>query len=68
MSVDLILGLVILAQLGIIYGLTQRLIRQAGQPRMRPGDAMPDALRDPQQGGAVEKTPRQITHSFKVGL
>ena len=67
MTEHLVCAIVILALLGVNYGLTQRLVKQAGQPRMRPADAVPDALMsDGVQDGKVEPRPRQILESFKI--
>ena len=67
MSEHVVCAVVILALLAVNYGLTQRLIRQAGQPRMNPVAAIPDALMsDGVKGGKIEPTPRQILESFKI--
>ena len=71
----LIYAVLILALMAINYGLTQRLIRQAGQPRMQPLDRAQTALRDvfketPAEpvDGKVDLPGKVIKESFRIGV
>lgn len=62
---------VILGQLGIIYGLINRLIKQSGQSQMQVAKAVQRAIDDTVgviPDGKVEAAPRQIAESFRIGV
>ncbi len=63
-----LLSVIVLAQMAMIYGLIQRLLRQAGHSRMKPA-SLPESLTEGQvPGGKVDKTPRQVIEQIHIGI
>lgn len=72
MTTEIVLGLVVIAQLGIIYGLTNRMMKLNGLAQMNIRKSLDQAIQD-----AVGLTPRAeksakperaVRESYKVGL
>ncbi len=72
-SAEILLSVVVLAQMAVIYGLINRLLIQAGQPRMRPSKTLSDTSevfrsQQHQSTAAVEHPKRAVVERVKVGV
>ncbi len=71
-ATEIILGVIVLAQMGLIYGLTNRLLSQAGQSRMRASSVVGDASEvfrsQKQSSEPVEHPKRSVIERVKVGV
>ena len=72
MNTEPILAFIILAQLGVIYGLVNRLIRQSGQAGMQAREAAKAAVSavigDDLTSGKVEPLGKEVRESYRIGV
>lgn len=60
--------LVMLALLAVVYGLVNRLLRQSGQHRLRPQEAMPEMFTPApvSPDGKIEPAGKVVRESFRI--
>lgn len=68
---EILLSVLVLVQFAVIYGLVNRLLVQAGQPRMRPGAAagwVAESIKPSPSKEPVEHPKPPVIERIKVGV
>lgn len=62
----IVLTVIVLVQLGLIYGLVNRILRQNGLPRLNPGESLELKDKHPDNGPVAK--PKVIAGSQRIGI